>query len=161
MGSGLDGERLRGLHRTRVRRSAMSFGDFDALCETCGERLVYAGVGRKPRFCNARCRKRSYSGSCLDCGAPTSGCNGKDHAPSQCRSCATEQLNEARSKSGHQRSEIVAALYREGLTAWEAAERLGVSVATVRSLAARARNLGIVCPNAPTGARAHRRQAAA
>lgn len=46
--------------------------------------------------------------------------------------------------------------YREGLTAYEIAERTGIPKNTVLSEACRMRRLGIAVPYGPTGHKAHR-----
>lgn len=58
-------------------------------CHGCGAgipRRVKGGVQRK--WCSERCRKAQYAGVCVDCGAPTSGSNGRGPAaPQRCASC--------------------------------------------------------------------------
>lgn len=41
-------------------------------------------------------RKRSYGGTCADCGGATDGSNGRDLAPERCRACQIEYQHEAR-----------------------------------------------------------------
>lgn len=43
-----------------------------------------------------RARKRSYGGTCEDCGARTDGANGRARAPKRCAACAATQKHEER-----------------------------------------------------------------
>jgi Homing endonuclease associated repeat len=47
-----------------------------------------------PDGSRSRARKHSYAGSCVDCGASTSGSNGREHAPKRCRNCSVRFRHE-------------------------------------------------------------------
>ena len=49
-----------------------------------------------PEGAKARARKASYRGSCIDCGAPTTGSNGRDRAPARCDPCTRRLASEER-----------------------------------------------------------------
>ena len=55
-------------------------------CQTCGIDVTVAlRGGRVPRFCGDRCRKDSYAGECVDCGAKLSGSDGRGpNRPERC-----------------------------------------------------------------------------
>jgi hypothetical protein len=57
-------------------------------CKTCTADVAVSPAGRVPRFCGDHCRKASYGGKCVDCGAPTSGADGRAKAPKRCRACS-------------------------------------------------------------------------
>jgi transposase len=52
-------------------------------------------------------RKERYRGSCVDCGAPTSGSDGRAKAPARCRACAQRRASE---QARWTRASIVAAI---------------------------------------------------
>ncbi len=56
-------------------------------CDTCGKSVRVAIGGRVPRFCGDTCRKVSYGGECIDCGART-GAVVKGKPYERCKACA-------------------------------------------------------------------------
>lgn len=55
-------------------------------CETCDAPMP--GAHSKRKFCDERCRKAQYAGDCQDCGAKTSGSNGRGpNASLRCARC--------------------------------------------------------------------------
>lgn len=57
-------------------------------CETCGMTVSVGPLGRVPRFCSAKCRRYSYGGRCVECGAHTEGSAGPGKAAERCGSCS-------------------------------------------------------------------------
>jgi DNA-binding CsgD family transcriptional regulator len=95
-----------------------------------------------------------WAGTCAICGGPTSTGNGKANAALRCIKCFNE--HHPRKLAAAKRDEQVAQCYREGLTAWETAERTGIPYSVVRTIASRARKKGLDCPFAPHGTPSHR-----
>lgn len=48
--------------------------------------MANRGPGREREWCSERCRKAQYAGTCVDCGAPTSGSEGRRAEP-RCPPC--------------------------------------------------------------------------
>jgi hypothetical protein len=60
-------------------------------CAGCGDPLPPQKRGRPRKWCSQRCRRDTlYSGACVDCGARTSGNNGRAKAPERCLACRHE-----------------------------------------------------------------------
>lgn len=59
-------------------------------CEVCGGEFQRGKAGVVPRFCSDKCRKRSYGGTCVECGAATNGHDGIGQAPDHCSPCANK-----------------------------------------------------------------------
>jgi hypothetical protein len=60
----------------------------ERVCKGCGEPLApKTWQGRDRVWCSERCRKQQYGGTCIDCGAPTDGSNGRPGAPDRCFDC--------------------------------------------------------------------------
>jgi hypothetical protein len=60
-------------------------------CAGCGEPLPPQTIGRPRKWCSQRCRRATlYGGACVDCGARTSGNNGRAKAPERCGACRLE-----------------------------------------------------------------------
>lgn len=60
-------------------------------CAGCGNPLPPQTKGRPRKWCSQRCRRdTSYGGTCIDCGARTSGNNGLAKAPERCFACRRE-----------------------------------------------------------------------
>lgn len=63
----------------KLREIAEHFG--------CSVKTVHAWIS-DPDGAKTRARKDSYRGTCADCGEPTYGGNGPDHAPERCHGCS-------------------------------------------------------------------------
>jgi hypothetical protein len=60
-------------------------------CQGCGKTGPLTNPhDRRRKWCSDRCRKQTlYGGTCIDCGAPTNGSDGRGpHAAERCVSCA-------------------------------------------------------------------------
>lgn len=65
-------------------------------CQGCGAELLPSGGNRPRKWCSERCRRRTlYAGTCIDCGGPTDGSNGRARAPERCAGCIAH-LNDER-----------------------------------------------------------------
>lgn len=74
-------------HSQKNRHSDGQIGRF---CQGCGADLppkTWRGPDRK--WCSEHCRKSQYGSTCIDCGAPTDGSNGRERAPERCMECLT------------------------------------------------------------------------
>jgi hypothetical protein len=57
-------------------------------CHGCGTSIPRPRTGRR-KWCSEKCRRQTlYAGTCLSCGGPTDGSNGRGKAPLECRACA-------------------------------------------------------------------------
>jgi hypothetical protein len=73
-----------------------------------------------------KARKRRYAGRCVDCGAPTSGSEGRGaRAPKRCPACAGRHNREREKRRSRERRELVERLWAERTTASEIGEFLG------------------------------------
>src|SRR4051794_5827622 len=60
-------------------------------CRGCGTELPpQTWTGRTRQWCSETCRKAQYGGTCVTCGAPTYGGEGRAAAPKQCKPCFQE-----------------------------------------------------------------------
>jgi len=63
-------------------------------CQGCGAMGVQTTRARLRKWCSESCRKRTlYGGTCVDCGAPTNGSDGRGpDAPKRCIPCNAGHL---------------------------------------------------------------------
>ena len=103
-------------------------------CQGCGARLALSKAPGQPRkWCSETCRKSQYAGVCLDCGAPTSGSDGRGpRASKRCSGCAG--FVAARAALREQRDEYyreVERLWKAGMTTMEIASEMDTTVLTI------------------------------
>lgn len=105
-----------------------------------------------------KARKDSYRGVCIDCGKPTSGCNGPGaSAPQRCADCHALAAARLQGAKALARRERWAALAREGYLPRQIADMEGVTANLVSSQLYRARvRNGIDAPVFRGGTPAHR-----
>lgn len=117
-----------------------------ALCHNLLGPSYKSGPSRK--WCSNKCRKTKYAGTCVDCGATLSGCNGHGHnAPRRCHACAAAHRAVI---SG--RASVALEMWRlretEGLLNTAIAQRIGRTTYTVATELCRMRVLGFAVPKA-------------
>jgi hypothetical protein len=95
----------------------------ERVCQTCGSWLPNP-KGRR-RFCSERCRKASYGGTCVDCGALTSGNNGREKAPRRCQECDNRFHSERQQAHYRAKNDKLAALYLSGMPLTSIAAEMG------------------------------------
>lgn len=82
-----------------------------------------------------RARKASYRGECIDCGAATTGCNGRDRAPDRCLSCTNVILrargNRLRGERRRSRWDLIARMYRAGEPLQTICTATGLAIGTI------------------------------
>jgi hypothetical protein len=133
-------DRRSNARRARTRPPRMpgepSFPVTTRTCAGCGRELE--GRGRA-KWCSDRCRKRTlYAGVCVDCGAPTSGCNGPGKAPKRCQPCDARLVGDRARAAARPRRELVERLWAEGKSPSEIAEVMdwssypSIHIATLR-----------------------------
>ena len=119
-------------------------------CKGCGSPLPPAsGHGRPRKWCSEACRRRTlYAGRCADCGAPTSGSEGRGpRAPQRCQACAgTHAAARSRERAAPRRA-LIERLWAEGKTVAEIGELMGWSATARRSKISRLRQLGYSLPH--------------
>lgn len=80
------------------------------IADTLGISRSYAqALVDDPDGAKSRARKDSYQGSCVDCGGPTSGSEGRERTPERCAACAREDVHRHRRWT---RESVIAAIQR-------------------------------------------------
>jgi hypothetical protein len=112
-------------------------------CQTCGGPLNWwpGKPGVRPKFCSDKCRKASYGGTCIDCGARTDGSNGRDKAPELCRDCDKKQIRDRAQARWRDKNDRLAELYLAGVPLKGIAAEMGLQPNTVAVALWRLRNL--------------------
>jgi hypothetical protein len=93
------------------------------------------------KFCSDKCRKASYGGTCIDCGARTDGSNGRDKAPELCRDCDKKQIRDRAQARWRDKNDRLAELYLAGVPLKGIAAEMGLQPNTVAVALWRLRNL--------------------
>jgi hypothetical protein len=126
---------------TTLKRHGTPWGyDKGCRCEACSSaKLAKRRAARaRARAANApayqrelaasRARKERYRGTCRNCGATTTGCDGPGSAPELCYRCAPAVNNQKLRGKGPMQQRLLALLAEDGpLRFAEIRDRLGVS----------------------------------
>lgn len=81
-----------------------------------------------------RARKRSYNGTCIDCGASTDGSNGRANAPKRCQQCFNEVRHREACAAAIEKFQAFAAEHGRAPTAEEWRTGAPVDSSTVQRL---------------------------
>jgi hypothetical protein len=93
-------------------------------CKGCGVELPADSDPRR-KWCSQACRVRQYSRPCKKCGTPMSGCNGHGpRAPLVCQTCQRVAAGAASHEASVLFRAELEALWAEGWTIAEIADRL-------------------------------------
>lgn len=92
-------------------------------CATCDKPIVEARPTRR-KFCSGKCRKAQYGTPCIECGAMTSGSEGRRSAI--CRACGQKRAGQGRSEACRPRREVIARMWHDGASIREIAAEIGV-----------------------------------
>jgi DNA-directed RNA polymerase specialized sigma24 family protein len=122
-----------------------------AVCQGCGSPLPAPppSSGRRRKWCSEACRKRTlYGGRCVDCGAATSGSEGRGaRAPQRCHACAARRAAARSSERAAPRRALIERLWAEGRSVREIGELMGWAENAQKSKIARLRQLGYDLPH--------------
>lgn len=125
----------------------------NALCATCSAPLE-PPVHPRRKFCSDHCRKAQYGGTCIDCGAPTDGSNGRDKAPERCRTCIEPariaKVTETTQGRARPRRERIAEMWASGMTLSQIAVELGLAKGAVAAIVHTMREQGWDLPHRRT-----------
>ncbi len=111
----------------------------ERVCKGCGKELPpKTWRGRDRIWCSERCRKDQYSGTCVECGAPTDGTVPGRYpgrgAPELCITCTRLRNLD--------RNETIIELWEDGWVELDIADHLGLSAGQVRGAIFIARKQG-------------------
>lgn len=110
----------------------------ERLCATCGS--AFQGKARA-KFCSGKCRKAQYATPCVDCGASTSGSEGR-RPDTRCSKCANAHLLRVKAEKYEAKSQHVITLYNAGMPLKTMAAETGLNDAGLHSLIIRLRAAG-------------------
>lgn len=101
---------------------------------TCAREDCDNPVSGRRKWCSEPCRKSQYASVCVDCGAPTSGSDGRRAEP-RCRSC-TRKSSVARGDRADMvramaKRQMIVRMVGEGRSNREIATELGTTVKTI------------------------------
>lgn len=113
------------------------------LCATCEGPLPDANPRRK--FCSGRCRKAQYGTPCIDCGAMTSGSEGR-RPNSRCVPCGVAHTSALATERSRELRDRIIALWAAGKTLREIAEELGWKYAATKAFVMKMRAEGEPIP---------------
>lgn len=99
---------------------------YQPVCQGCGGTLPTQVRGRPRIYCSARCRKAQYSTPCTQCGAPTSGSEGR-RPDAICVPCAAELGRRVRTENSRRRRGLIATRWAEGATLKMIAAEFGMT----------------------------------
>lgn len=118
-------------------------------CRGCGATLPpKTHQGRDRIWCSDRCRKQTlYGGTCIDCGAPTNGSDGRGaNASKRCNRCSSARnrglANAQRERDAAPRRQHIAEMYNAGVPFKDMAADLGVTVGCLAGHINHMRNQG-------------------
>lgn len=93
----------------------------------CAAPLAPSRGNRPRKWCSEACRRTQYAGTCVDCGGPTDGSEGRARAPERCASCAHDFLYA-------ERNARIFRWWEEGVHTSLIAAREGMTETAVQSL---------------------------